>query len=111
MTRLRQSMRWAARHGVWQCLLALALLFAQQAGQRHAMSHALGDANGKHPADVHTVLCKQCLAYADVGDAVAHVAPLPAPSLPADTLVVLRQAMAPRPSVWLGFRSRAPPSV
>jgi len=54
-------------------LLALALLFAQQAGAAHALHHALEDLTqpqeGKQAP--HSNTCEQCAAYAQLGNALS----------------------------------------
>jgi hypothetical protein len=93
-------------------LVALALVFAQQAAQLHALSHVKHDLvkaqlGGKgappvgHPAE-------KCIAYHAVDSTLPGLAPaieLPRVPLPALASVTLPVPFAPR----IDFDSRAPP--
>jgi hypothetical protein len=93
-------------------LLAIALVFAQQAAQLHALSHLKRDAvmaerGGKcvppinHPAE-------QCIAYHAVDSVLAALAPAIDP--PPVTLPTIASAALPLPfSARIVFDSRAPP--
>lgn len=52
-------------------LCALSLLFAQQAGAAHTLSHALEEQSqhDKHPSD--SPACEKCAAYAQLGSALS----------------------------------------
>ncbi len=89
----------------WHWLLALVMLFMQQAGLRHALHHVI-DEEG---APAHTA-CLECLAHHahDAGTLTAEPARLMAPS-PAH---VLSDGTAPASVVArlsTGYLSRAPP--
>lgn len=94
-----------------QALLALALLLTQQGALRHALAHAVSDAEGDHHAVLHTEQCKLCLAFAVDGTAS------PAPELgwwPEATVRDAPEWQAPAAhvaGVVLAYRSRAPPVV
>ena len=95
-------------------LVAVALVFAQQAAQLHALSHvqrdlAKAERNGKcvppisHPAE-------QCIAYHAVDSTLPGLAPaidLPQVALPAFRVFVLPLPFPPR----IEFDSRAPPAL
>lgn len=95
-------------------LVAVALVFAQQAAQLHALSHtqrdlAAAERGGKcvppvsHPAE-------QCIAYHAVDSALPSLAQaidLPQVALPAFAVAVPSLLYPPR----IEFDSRAPPSL
>ncbi len=93
-------------------LLAVALVFAQQAAQLHALSHvqhdmAKAERSGKcvppvnHPAE-------QCIAYHAVDSVLAALAP--AIDLPRIALPAIASAALPLPfAARIVFDSRAPP--
>lgn len=103
---LMSSRRWWAH-----ALLMLALLLTQQGALRHALAHAVSDAEGDHHAVLHAEQCKLCLAFAADGGAS------PAPELrwlPEATAHGAPEGRAPVAhvaGVVLGYRSRAPPAV
>jgi hypothetical protein len=95
----------------WQLLLALLMLLTQQGALRHALTHAVGDAEDDRPASVHNQLCKQCLAYAIGGDAVtSHVTLWSPPVVVYDTPMLMLTAQC-AVGVEAGYCPRAPPSV
>lgn len=53
-------------------LLALALLFAQQAGAAHALRHAFEDLTQQHEGKQapHSNICEKCADYAQLGSAL-----------------------------------------
>jgi uncharacterized membrane protein len=60
--------------------LAFALLFAQQVGAEHSLSHALEELSQKDKQAPHSRACDKCDAYAQLGSALtvgAYVLPLP----------------------------------
>ena len=96
-------MKRALRH----LLIALALLFSQQATQLHALSHLGHDGKGAppvgHPAE-------QCLAFHALDSALPILAPdcePPRVALSAVTLFTLPLLHPPR----IVFDSRAPPAL
>jgi len=50
--------------------LAFALLFAQQAGAAHALSHAFEQTRQQDKQAPHSPACEQCAAYAQLGSAL-----------------------------------------
>ncbi|RTL30686.1 MAG: hypothetical protein EKK47_10300 [Burkholderiales bacterium] len=103
MGRIRKQ--WS-RHIGWHLVLALFMLFMQQAGWRHALQHATRDEG----APTHTV-CLECLAH-HASD--ASVAPT-VPSLPLATFDHVLTADAAQPQCGQGvarcYQPRAPPWV
>jgi hypothetical protein len=101
-------------HTLRHLLIAVALVFTQQAAQLHALSHLKRDAvmaerGGKcvppvsHPAE-------QCIAYHAVDSVLAALAPAiepPRVALPAIASCDLPLPFAPR----IEFDSRAPPAL
>ena len=67
MGRIRKQ--WS-RHIGWHLVLALFMLFMQQAGWRHALQHATRDEG----APTHTV-CLECLAHHASDPSVAPTVP------------------------------------
>ncbi len=60
---------------IFPLLLALTLLFAQQAGAMHALSHALAEQAQQDEKALHSPACGQCAAYTQLGSALNSVAP------------------------------------
>jgi len=50
--------------------LAFALLFAQQGGAAHALSHALEQTRQQDKQSPHSAACEQCEAYAQLSSAL-----------------------------------------
>jgi hypothetical protein len=60
--------------------LAFALLFAQQVGAEHTLSHVFEEQSQKDKQAPHSTACEKCDAYAQLGSALtvgAYVLPLP----------------------------------
>jgi hypothetical protein len=60
--------------------LAFALLFAQQVGAEHTLSHAFEELSQKDKQAPHSTACEKCNDYAQLGSALtvdAYVLPLP----------------------------------
>ena len=100
----------ALRHA----LIALALLFAQQAAQFHAMSHLgqdLGAARngekGTAPLDHSTA---RCIAFQAIGSALICAAPQVG-LLHADAPAVARLSLPPSLAARIELRSRGPPPL
>lgn len=51
-------------------LCALSLLFAQQAGAAHTLSHALEQQSQQHKHSSDSPACEKCAAYAQLGSAL-----------------------------------------
>ena len=63
-----------SRSAFLSLLLAFALLFAQQAGAVHAISHALEDLTPKQQKNKeapHSYTCEQCESYAQLGSVLS----------------------------------------
>ena len=56
-------------------LLALTLLFAQQAGLIHTLSHSLAEHEQQNKQLPHSAACGQCAAYTQLGSALNSAAP------------------------------------
>lgn len=89
------------------CLLATLLLFAQQAGHAHAISHL-----GKQPPPKeqlgHDQLCGKCVSF----EKLSAAAPVGHAAAPTVTLVFAQpdaDAGIFRPVAVAAFQSRAPP--
>lgn len=110
------------RRNFFYVLLSLLLVFSQQMGYSHALSHAsaatgVAQASAAQPdEDASSITklgldhnCAQCLAFAQIASAAdTHFHSFP---LAANTSVAVRHTPAPldcRRTVC-GFRSRAPP--
>ncbi len=89
-------------------LLALTLLFAQQAGQAHALSH-LGPDSLKEGMS-HTTLCAKCSTFGQLSSFVPATAAL---TLDAPTSVALHTVVSCSSvrRTTTAFQSRAPPSL
>ena len=87
-------------------LLALTLLFAQQAGQAHALSH-LGPDSLKEGIS-HTTLCAKCSSFGQLSSFIPATAAL---AFDARPLVALHLAIdcSPARRTAAPFQSRAPP--
>lgn len=90
------------------CLLATLLLFAQQAGHAHAISHL-----GKQPPPKeqlgHDQLCGKCVSF----EKLSAAAPVSHAASPAVALVFAApdaDARTFRPVAVAAFHSRAPPA-
>jgi hypothetical protein len=94
------------RRGLAYFLLAFALLFAQQGGFAHELSHFARAQTGKQVP--HSPACEQCGAYSQVGaGAVSHIVPFALPTLPA-TVYVFRGVVHATPRFFHRL-SRGPP--
>ena len=60
---------------IFPALLALALLFAQQAGLIHTLSHSLAEHEQQNKQLPHSAACGQCAAYTQLGSALNSAAP------------------------------------
>ena len=56
-------------------LLALVLLFAQQAGVMHTLSHTLSEQEQQNKQLPHSPACGQCAAYTQMGSVLNSTAP------------------------------------
>jgi hypothetical protein len=89
-------------------LLALTLLFAQQAAQAHALSHL--DPGSLKESISHTTLCAKCSTFGQLSSFVPSTASVAfeAPSSIALHTVVDSDSVRRTTTV---FQSRAPPSI
>ncbi len=60
---------------IFPSLLALMLLFAQQAGLIHTLSHSLAEHEQQNKQLPHSAACGQCAAYTQLGSALNSTAP------------------------------------
>jgi hypothetical protein len=90
-------------------LLAVLLWLAQMQGMLHGIGH-LGSATGlKDLAGGHSLVCADCVGFAQAGAALLPSAPVPLPTF-AGHLPPVRAAISWQPvEVPSSYRSRAPP--
>lgn len=96
------------RRALSHLMLAFALLFAQQGGFAHELSHFARDASQTEKQLPHSKVCEQCASYSQVGSgAISQPVPLAQPSA-GNTPFVFCSAehSAPR---FFSHLSRAPP--
>ena len=60
-----------SRAVLFPLLLTFVLLFAQQAGALHTLSHALEEQSQHDKQAPHSDACEQCAAYAQLGNALS----------------------------------------
>lgn len=83
-------------------LLALALLFAQQSGVAHSLTHALDEQSQQNKHFPQSSACEQCAVYAQLGSALN--------SASCSFLVIAIPAEALHNGV-IAFRSTLPPTA
>ncbi|MEO1767359.1 hypothetical protein [Thiobacter aerophilum] len=94
---------------IWlSLLLAAALLFAQQGGFVHALSHLHGSRAPAEKQLPHSPACEQCVAHAPLGAGLTPQPLLFAPASPVP-LAVPAPAQGFSPRFFTATRSRAPP--
>lgn len=90
-------------------LLALALLFAQLGSLTHGISHMLAEQKQSSDQSLpHDKLCDFCVAYAQIGGAVASSEISFISSASSETFHVNHLSVAPS-SRFVAFSARAPP--
>ena len=91
-------------------LLAFVLLFAQQAGVVHTLSHALEKQTQHDKQAPHSDVCEQCAAYAQLGNALSSVIhSFAAIAIPAEA--VQHRSTALRSIHILAATARGPPAL
>lgn len=90
----------------WRVLLAMAMLWMQQAGLRHDLEHALEDAN-----QAAHVLCQECLGHHGAQAALASTPPALHLTLARHALVSLTAPTLRSVPLERAYWSRAPPSL
>ena len=88
----------------WRVLLAVAMLWMQQAGLRHDLEHALEDAN-----QTAHVLCQECLSHHGAQAALASTPPALHLSPARHALVSIAAPAWRSVPMERGYWSRAPP--
>lgn len=106
------------RRVLFRVLLSLVLLVSQQMAIAHAISHWSAATSGEQASAGESALsravaadksCAQCLAFAQVGSALAHFGPFLVPD-PGLRFALARQAVAPLlPATVLHYHPRGPP--
>jgi hypothetical protein len=97
------------RHRFLNGLLILLLLFAQQAGYAHAVSH-LGKEPPAQERLAHSKLCDKCVSF----EKVSGIAPASVPILVSRDVSFVRPLPARYsflPHTVAAFHSRAPPEI
>lgn len=90
----------------WRVLLAMAMLWMQQAGLRHDLEHALEDAN-----QAAHVLCQECLSHHSAQAVLASTPPALHLTLARHALVSLTAPTLRSVPLERAYWSRAPPSL
>ncbi|MDQ5926955.1 MAG: hypothetical protein QG554_1898 [Pseudomonadota bacterium] len=89
----------------WRVLLAVVMLWMQQASLRHDLEHALED-----PHQAAHVLCQECLSHHGTQAALASTPPALQLSSARHALVSVAAPSLRSVPVERGYWSRAPPS-
>jgi hypothetical protein len=91
---------------IFSLLLAFALVFTQQEGMAHILSHTLDQQQAKHAPD--SPACEKCQHYAQLGNALHGAAiSFAAPRTPGETIHSAIAACPAAPAA--GAPARAPP--
>ena len=99
-----------SRAAFFPLLLAFALLFAQQAGATHTLSHALEEQTQHDKQAPHSDVCEQCAAYAQLGSALRSAFhSFAAIAVPAET--ARHHSIALRSVLILAAAARGPPAL
>jgi hypothetical protein len=98
------------RRGFAYFVLAFALLFAQQGGIAHELSHFARDASQSEKQLPHSKACGQCVSYSQVdAGAVSQAVPFALPEAGGASYVFRGVAYSAQRS--FSYRSRAPPAL
>ena len=92
-------------------VLALMLLFAQAQSATHWLSHVAEAKHAKPSGTTPAEHCDECLALSALGAAATSASPALPPGTAHHTLAVRPMPSAAPATVWLAYRSRAPPTL